>query len=187
MIIMMIMMIITRVDMCVSFGLSAQVCYSSLSVWLFVCPVSLSLCLSLHFASQCTSVVHSRLPLSLSLCLSVALSISAFCFATCVVRHSLASSLAKSMRKSTRKSIRNRSREGSWGTQNRVKIAPGTLSGGLVAPKSVPKASRERRRSVSGRPRGDPRAPGGFPRAPRDAKKTGQERPGARRGDRNRR
>ena len=76
---------------------------------------------------------------------------------------------------------------GSRETPNRVKIASGTLSGRPVAPRSIPKASRERLRSVSGRPRGDPAAPGDSPKAPQDAKKTAQERPGARRGDQNRR
>ena len=45
------------------------------------------------------------------------------------------------------------------GTQNRFKIAPGTLSGHPVASKSVPKVSRERLGSVSGASRSVPSAP----------------------------
>ena len=168
--------------MCVRFGLSAQVCYSTLSVTLFVCPVSLSLCLSLHFASQCTSV-HSHLPLSLSLCRSVYLCL----LLRNVCRPPFAGQLARKVHakidaKIVPKSLPGEARE----TPNRDKIASGTRSGRSVAPRIVPKASRERLRSVSGRPRGDPGAPGESPKAPRDAKKTAQERPGARRGDQNR-
>ena len=59
----------------------------------------------------------------------------------------------KSDRKSSPKSIQNQCRERRWGTQNRVKIAPWTLSGRPLAPKIVQKASRERLGSVLGRPR----------------------------------
>ena len=90
-------------------------------------------------------------------------------------------------RKSSRESIKNRSPETPRGTQNRLKIAPGTLSGHPVASKSVPKASRERLGSVLERPRRAPGVPGGSPRAPRDARKGALERLGARRGDQNRR
>ena len=90
-------------------------------------------------------------------------------------------------RKSPRKSTENRSPETPRGTQNRLKIASGTLSGHPVACKSVPKASRERLGSVPERPRRAPGVPGGSPRAPRDAIKGALERPGARRGDQNRR
>ena len=54
--------------------------------------------------------------------------------------------------KSSRTSIESRSRVTHRGTQNRSKIAPGTLSGRPVLSKSVPKASRERFGSVSERP-----------------------------------
>ena len=73
------------------------------------------------------------------------------------------------------------------GTQNRLKIASGTLSGHPVASKSVPKASRERLGSVPERPRRAAGASGGSPRVPRDARKGALERLGARRGDQNRR
>ena len=99
----------------------------------------------------------------------------------------MASLLAKSMRKLTRKSIQNRSQQRSRGTQNRVKIAPGTLSGHPVVPKSVPEVSREHLRSFSGRPRCAPGAPGESPRASRNTKKSARELPGARRGHQNRR
>ena len=71
------------------------------------------------------------------------------------------------------------------GTQNRLKIGPGSLSGRPVATKSVPRASRELPRSVSGCPRRAPEAPGCSPRAPRDASKGAREHPGARRVDQN--
>ena len=90
-------------------------------------------------------------------------------------------------RKSSRESIKNQSQETPRGTQNRLKIASGTLSGHPVASKSVPKASRERLGSVLERPRRAPGVPGGSPRAPRDARKGALERLGARRGDQNRR
>ena len=90
-------------------------------------------------------------------------------------------------RKSMRKSTENRSPETPRGTQNRFKIAPGTLSGQPVACKSVPKASQERLGSVPERPRRAPGVPGGSPRAPCGARKGALERPGARRGDQNRR
>ena len=55
----------------------------------------------------------------------------------------------------------NRSRQRSRGTQNQLKIGPRALSGRPVAPKSVLEASRELLRSISGRPRVAPGAPGG--------------------------
>ena len=64
--------------------------------------------------------------------------------------------------KSSRTSIESRSRVTHRGTQNRPKIAPGTLSGRPVLSKSVPKASRERFGSVSERPgeaQGAPKKP----------------------------
>ena len=97
--------------------------------------------------------------------------------------HSLASSLAKE----TRKSSEDRPRERSRGTQNRMKIDPGNLSGHPMPPKSVPEASRERLGSVPERPQRTPGVPGGSPRAPRDARKGALERLGARRADQNRR
>ena len=56
-----------------------------------------------------------------------------------------------------------------------------------MACKSVPKASPERPGSVPERPRRAPGVPEGSPRAPRDARNDALERPGARRGDQNRR
>ena len=76
---------------------------------------------------------------------------------------------------------------GSRGLQNRVKIGPGTPSGLPTAPKSIPRASRERLGSGSGRPRRVPGAPGGSPRAPRDAQKDAEERPRSHRDSENRR
>ena len=73
------------------------------------------------------------------------------------------------------------------GTQNRLKIGPGSLSGRPVATKSVPMASRERHGSVSGRPWRAPGAPRDSPRAPQDARGGARERLGARRGNQNRR
>ena len=64
--------------------------------------------------------------------------------------------------KSSRTSIESRSRVTHRGTQNRPKIAPGTLSGRPVLSKSVPKASREHSGSVSERPgeaQGAPKKP----------------------------
>ena len=55
-----------------------------------------------------------------------------------------------------------------------------------MAPKSVPEASWERLRSVLGRPRRTPGAPGGVTKGTRGRQKCAQERPGARRGDQNR-
>ena len=75
-------------------------------------------------------------------------------------------------RKSSEKSIENRSLERTPDTQNRSQIGPWTLSAPIVAPKSAPKPSRERLRSVSGRPRRAPGAPGESPRASRNAKKS---------------
>ena len=117
--------------MCVSFGLSAQVCYGSLSVRLFVCPVSLSLCLSLHFASQGTSVVHSPLPLSvsLSLCLSVCL-----CLLLCKVR------LSSVIRRPARTQSPSENRR-----ESPSKIAPRRMPG-------VPKSSENRCRDPLGKP-----------------------------------
>ena len=73
------------------------------------------------------------------------------------------------------------------GTQNRLRTGPGSLSGRPVATKSIPMASRERLGSVLGRPRRALGASGDSPRAPRDARKGARERPGAPRGDQNRR
>ena len=109
----------------------------------------------------------------------------AFCFAACVCRcvelsrvMPLAGLRARTFdRKSSRKSIESRYRVTHRGTQNRPKIAPGTLSGRPVLSKSVPKASRERFGSVSERPeeaQGAPKKPlwrsrrfFGVPGAPR--------------------
>ena len=65
------------------------------------------------------------------------------------------------------------------GTQNRLKIGPGRLSGRPVAPKDVPK-------SILGRPRHVPGAPGQSPRALDDAKMSARESPEACRGAQNR-
>ena len=105
-------------------------------------------------------------------------------------RREFCRSLANSLAKSIKNHGENRSRETPRGTQNRLKIGPGTLSGHPVASKSVPKASRERLGSVSGasreRPRRAAKASGGSPRVPRDARKGALERLGACRGDQNR-
>ena len=88
-------------------------------------------------------------------------------------------------RKSSERSIENRSLERPPDTQNRSQICPWTLSARIVAPKGVPKASRKRLGSFSGRPQRASGPPGGSPSAPFDARKIAQERPGARRGDQN--
>ena len=54
-------------------------------------------------------------------------------------------------------------------------------------PRGTPHAAQERSGGVSGRPRGETGAPGGSQRAPRDPGNSDRERPGARRGDQNRR
>ena len=82
-------------------------------------------------------------------------------------RREFCRSLANSLAKSIKNHGENRSRETPRGTQNRLKIGPGTLSGHPVASKSVPKASRERLGSVPERPR---RAPGVPQRPWRGAK-----------------
>ena len=73
----------------------------------------------------------------------------------------------------TRKSSEDRPRERSRGTQNRMRIDPGNLSGHPMPPKSVPEASRERPGSVPGASRGVPGtprdAPGTLPRRLRNA------------------
>ena len=90
-------------------------------------------------------------------------------------------------RKASRESIKNRSPETPRGTQNRLKIAPRTLSGHIMASKSVPKASRERLGSVLGRPRRAPGAPKESLRAPRNVRKGALEHSGAHWDDQNRR
>ena len=84
-------------------------------------------------------------------------------------------------------SIQNRCWQRPRGIQNRSKIAPWTLSGRPVVPKSVPKVSRERLGSVLGRLRHAPASPGESARATRDARKSARIRPGVCRGDANRR
>ena len=157
----------------------------SLSVELFcfaacVCHV----CLFRFLARSLTSSKDDRPAMS------IAISPSSF-FAsqrvpvTAPDRREFCRSLANSLAKSIKNHGENRSRETPRGTQNRLKIGPGTLSGHPVASKSVPKASRERLGSVPERPRRAAGASGGMPRMPRDARKGALEGLGACRGDQN--
>ena len=141
------------------------------------------------------SVARLRRARTINLIVSRSLSVELFCFAACV-RHCAQPSRVrpipgqlarKSDRKSPQKSIENRSPETPRGTQNRLKIAPRTLSGHIVASKSVPKASRERLGSVLGRPRRAPGAPKESLRAPRNVRKGALEHSGAHWDDQNRR
>ena len=123
------------------------------------------------------------------------LSVELFCFAACVCHCTEPSRVMpfagrltrkikrKIIAKIDRKSIPGDTSGPPKSTQNRS----GTLSGHTMASKSVPKASREGLWSVPEHPRRAAGASGWSLTEPRDARKGALERPGARRGDQNRR
>ena len=167
------------------------------------CNVSCSLSVEL-FASQRVSVMYVCFGFSLARlrrtrtidlqCQSLSLRRAFLLHSTCLSLHQTVASYGvrwlthsqnqtKIFAKIDRKSIPETPQE----SQNRVKIARGTLSGHPVASKSVPKASRECLGSVPERPRRAAGASGGSARLPRDARNGTLERLGARRRDQNRR
>ena len=78
-----------------------------------------------------------------------------------------------------KKSSQNCSQDGSWGTQNRLKITPGTLSGCPMVPKSVRKAPGECLGSILGCPRRAPGAPGGSVKSTQNRAWSAQSSPGS--------
>ena len=78
-----------------------------------------------------------------------------------------------------KKSSQTCSRDGTWGTQNQLKITPGTFSGCPMVPKSVRKAPGECLGSIMGCPRRAPGAPGGSVKSTHNRAWSAQSSPGS--------